>query len=169
MRELRLINTLERPEAREFLVRLAACGRAAGSPKLELHGLFVGERVAATFGALGHGGRLSGLFVSNDNDPEIARNSPGDLIVQAVVRDAIARGFKTFDLGLGGELYKRRICETDEPLFDSAFGVTLLGRAAASGFLVLQRLKRRVKRSPRLLALAHRLLALTRRSRGAPA
>jgi CelD/BcsL family acetyltransferase involved in cellulose biosynthesis len=162
MRELRLINNLEGPAARDFIVRLAECGRAAGSPKLELHGLFVGERVAATFGALGHGGRLSGLFVSNDNDPEIARNSPGGLIMQAVVRDAIARGFKTLDLGVGGDLYKRKICETEEPLFDGAFGVTLLGRAAAFAFTLKQRAKRRIKRSPRLLALFRRLRAAAR-------
>jgi CelD/BcsL family acetyltransferase involved in cellulose biosynthesis len=176
MRELGRVNAYEDPEARDFLACLAQCGLAAGAPKLELHGLYAGDRVVATFGALSAGDRLSCLLISHDHDIEIARSSPGELIVHAIVRDAIARGFATFDLGVGEARFKDESCEIVEPLFDSAFGVTLLGRAAASGFLVLQRLKCRVKRSPRLLALAyrllalaHRLLALTRRSRGAPA
>ena len=169
MRALGVVNAYEEPEARAFLARLARCGLAAGAPKLELHGLFVGDRVAATFGALSAGDRLSGLFLSNDVEAEIARSSAGALIVQAVVREAIARGFKTFDLGVGEARYKEEACEAEEPLFDSAFGVTLLGRAAARLFLAKQRLKRRVKRSPRLLALFRQLFALFRRLRGAPA
>jgi CelD/BcsL family acetyltransferase involved in cellulose biosynthesis len=162
MRELGLINAYAEPEPREFLSRFAACGRAAGAPKLELHGLFVGDRIAATFGALSAGDRLSCLFISNDNDPEIARNSPGELIVHAVVRDAIARGFATFDLGVGEADYKSKACEADEPLLDSALGVTLLGRAAAAAFELKQRAKRRIKRSPRLFALFRRLRAAAR-------
>ena len=164
MRELGLVNAFDDAEAREFLVRFADCGRAAGSPDLELHGLFVGDRIAATFGALVGGDRVSGLFVSNDNDREIARNSPGELIIQAAVRDAIARGFKTFDLGVGEADYKCKTCEAGELLFDTAFAVTLIGRLAAWAFLAAQRAKRSVKRSPRLKALYGRLRRLRDRS-----
>ena len=113
---------------------------------------------------------MSGLFVSNEIEPAIARCSPGELIVQAVVREAIARGFKTFDLGVGEAAYKCKSCEAEEPLFDSAFGVTLLGHVAASTFLAARRLKRRITRSPRLFALLRRLRGATRspRSLAAP-
>ena len=80
--------------------------------------------MVATFGALAAGDRLSGLFLSNDGDAEIARSSPGELIVREVVRDAIARGFKTFDLGVGEARYKNEACEAEEPLFDGAFAAT---------------------------------------------
>ena len=79
--------------------------------------------------------------------------SPGELIVHAVVRDAIARGFKTFDLGVGEARYKEDACEAEEELFDSAFAITPLGRVAALAFMAKQRAKRRIKHSPRLLAL----------------
>jgi CelD/BcsL family acetyltransferase involved in cellulose biosynthesis len=157
MRARGITNAYERPEARAFLSGLARCGLETGAPKLELHGLSVGNRVVATFGALAGGDRLSGLFLSYDADPEIARSSPGELIVQTVVREAIARGFKTFDLGVGEARYKGETCEAEEPLFDSAFGVDAFGRAAAWAFLAKRRLKRRVNRSPRLIALFRRL------------
>jgi CelD/BcsL family acetyltransferase involved in cellulose biosynthesis len=163
MRELGLINAFDDPEAREFLVRFADCGHAAGSSTLELHGLFVGDRIVATFGALAGGDRVSGLFVSNDNDRDIARNSPGELIVQAVVRDAIARGFKTFDLGVGEADYKNKTCEAAEPLFDTAYAFTLKGRLAAWAFLGARRVKRSIKRSPQLMALHARLRRLRSR------
>ena len=59
------------------------------------------ERVVAAFAALSGRDRLSGLVIAYDADPEIARYSPGELILHAVVRSAIARGFTTFDLGVG--------------------------------------------------------------------
>ena len=161
MRALGRVNAYEDADARAFLARLADCGLAAGAPKLEMHGLYAGDRLVATFGALVSNDRLSCLLVSYDSDLEIARSSPGELIVQAAVRDAIARGFKTFDLGVGEARYKDEACEAEEPLFDSAFAVSPAGRVAAYAFLARQRLKRRVKRSPRLLSLTRRLIALS--------
>ena len=157
MRAMGIADPYESAEAQAFLKRLALNGLAEGAPRLELHALIVGDRIAATFGALSAGDRLSGLFISYDADPEIARSSPGELMVQAVVREAIARGLTTFDLGVGEARYKDDACETVEELFDSAVAVTALGRVAAFAFMAKQRAKRRIKRSPRLLALLTRL------------
>jgi CelD/BcsL family acetyltransferase involved in cellulose biosynthesis len=161
-RALGIADANESAEAQAFLKRLALCGLAEGAPRLELHALFVGDRIVATFGALSAGDRLSGLFISYDCDAEIARSSPGELMVQAVVREAIARGFATFDLGVGEARYKDDACEAEEALFDSAFAFTALGRFAARAFTLKQRAKRRIKRSPRLLALFTRLRAAAR-------
>ena len=149
------------PAAQEFLARLAR------ERTLELHTLLHGDRIIAVFGALPGINRLCGLFIGHDGDPEIARSSPGEIIVQAVVADAIARGFVEFDLGVGESRYKDDACEIVEPLFDSAFGFGPLGRIAARGFLAKQGLKRRVKQSPQRLALVNRLLAPFRRWRRA--
>lgn len=157
MRALGVADAYESVEARAFLSRLAHCGLAEGAPLLELHALFLGDRIVATFGALCAGDRLSGLFISYDGDPEIARSSPGELMVQAMVREAIARGLKTFDLGVGEARYKDDACEAEEVLFDSAFAVTSFGAVAALAFKAGQIAKRRIKRSPRLLAFARRL------------
>jgi len=141
--------------AQEFLARLA------GEGGLELHALAHGDRIIAVFGALPGAERLSGLFIGHDSDPEIARSSPGEIMVHAVVADAIARGFTEFDLGVGEARYKNEACEIVEPLFDSAFAVTLRGRLAAWAFLAARRAKRSVKRSPRLKALYARLRRLS--------
>jgi CelD/BcsL family acetyltransferase involved in cellulose biosynthesis len=144
--------------AAEFLARLAREG------VLELHTLAHGERIIAVFGALPGAERLSGLFIGHESAPEIARNSPGEIMVQAIVADAIARGFAEFDLGVGEARYKDEACEIVEPLFDSAFAFTLKGRIAAWAFLAARRAKRSIKRSPRLKALHARLRRLCGRS-----
>lgn len=137
--------------AHDFLARLAGIGA------LELHMLKLGERIIAVFGALAGVHRLSGLFIANEGDAEIARSSPGELMVHAVVADAIARGFGEFDLGVGEARYKDESCEAVEPLFDSAFGVSALGKLAAFAYLAARAIKRFVKQSPRLKAFHARL------------
>ena len=139
------------PAAQAFLARLAHEGA------LELHTASLGARIIAVFGALPGAERLSGLFIGHDGDPEIARSSPGEIMVQTVVADAIARGFAEFDLGVGEARYKDEACEIVEPLFDSAFAFTPKGRLAAWAFLAARRAKRSLKRSPRLKALHARL------------
>ena len=139
------------PQPRDLLGRLIASGA------MEMHALFAGERIVATFGALAGGQRLSGLVVSYDGDKEIAAASPGEWLLIEVVRDAIARGFQTFDLGVGESRYKREICEIEEPLFDTAFGVTPLGRAAAAAYLGGRATIREIKRRPRLFRWLQRL------------
>ncbi len=156
MRTIGVADAYGTDEARECLVRLARCGLEEGAPCLELHALTLGERIVATFGALAAGDRLSGLFLSYEADPEIARSSPGELLVHAVVEDAIARRFRTLDLGVGEARYKNEACEATEELFDSAHAITPLGAAVAVAYLAKQRLKRRVKQSPRLFALSRR-------------
>jgi CelD/BcsL family acetyltransferase involved in cellulose biosynthesis len=133
------------------------------APVLELHALRAGERIVATFAGLSNGVRLSGLFLSHDMDPVVAVASPGELLIMEVVRDAIARGVVTFDLGVGEARYKNQCCETTEALFDSALGITMAGRIAAAAFLAGRRIKARVKRSPSLLRLAIRARRLASR------
>jgi len=142
------------PAAQDFLAELARDGT------LELHTLSHDERLIAVFGALPSGDRLSGLFIAHTSDPEIARSSPGEIMVHAVVADAIGRGFAAFDLGVGEARYKDEACEIVEPLFDAAVAVTFKGRLAAGAFLIGRRVKRLAKQSPRLKALHARLRRL---------
>jgi CelD/BcsL family acetyltransferase involved in cellulose biosynthesis len=144
--------------AQAFLDQLAREG------VLELHTLSHGERIIGVFGALPGASRQSGLFIGHDSDPEIARSSPGEIMVQAVVADAIARGFSEFDLGVGEARYKDEACEIVESLFDSAFAFTGKGRLAAWAFLAARRAKRALKHSPRWKALHARLRRLRSRS-----
>jgi CelD/BcsL family acetyltransferase involved in cellulose biosynthesis len=114
----------------------------------------LGDRVVATLAALPRGDRLSSLLVAYDRDPEIARCSPGRLLVHEVVGFAIERGFATFDLGVGEARFKSECCEFVEPLFDTFVATSVAGRAAALGLAFQRRLKGYLKRSPRMRTLA---------------
>ena len=123
----------------------------------------LGDRLVATFGALPGRRRLCGLLLGYDRDPEIARCSPGRLLLREAVRSAIERGFETFDLGVGEARYKGELCESAEALFDTFVATSALGRAAAPVFGLKQTLKRGAERSPLLTAAAARLGAALRR------
>ncbi len=142
-----------RADVKDLLRRLAG----GDDPVMEMHALMAGERVAATFGALRRDGRLSGLVVSYDGAPEVAAASPGEWLLIEVVKDAIARGFQTLDLGVGQSRYKGEICEIEEALFDSAFPVTPIGRLGGAVFLRSRAVLGWLRGRPRLLRLAKRL------------
>ena len=146
-----LPNEFEAPDNVALIERLAGA-----EPALELHALKVGERIVSVFGGLCAHGRLSGLIFSHDISEDVAAASPGELILAEIVRDAIRRNLAEFDLGVGEARYKSECCEVAEPLIDAAFAATFFGRVAASLFLQMRALKRRVKRSPRFLELARR-------------
>jgi len=152
------LDASESPEAQAFLRRLSTPAPAGARSIMELHALMLDRRIVATFAALSSRDRLSGLVVSYEADREIARCSPGELIVHEVVRSAIARGFTTFDLGVGEARYKDECCEATEDLFDTFIAASPLGRLAAFPCGLERRVKAAVKRSPRLSALATRLM-----------
>jgi CelD/BcsL family acetyltransferase involved in cellulose biosynthesis len=104
------------------------------------------------------------MFTSFDDDPAMARCSPGDLLLQDMVRDLVARGFACFDLGVGEARYKNSFCTTEVALADMFLPLTLYGRLAAAALQTASRMKAAVKRDPRLLNAANRLRSALRRS-----
>lgn len=133
----------------QFL-RRAAQGTANGPPSLELHALWCGDEIVATFGGTGHHGRFSGMILAIEDRPEIARCSPGELLLKAVLEDLSRRNFLAFDLGLGDARYKHTFCDTPEPMYDTFLGITMRGHVAAAGLAAAARLKRALKRSDRV-------------------
>jgi CelD/BcsL family acetyltransferase involved in cellulose biosynthesis len=141
------------PEARAFL---SAAHRAGA---LELHALRVqeGGRILATFVGAVDAQRFSGMLTSFDSDPSLARFSPGDLLLQALIRDQALRGRAALDLGVGEARYKASVCDETIGLVDAVLPVSLRGRAFAAAAEAGGRLKRRIKRDPRLWALVGRV------------
>lgn len=148
------------PGIRAFL----AAASAGPEPAVELHALCLSEsgRVLATFGGAVSDGRFSGMMTAFDGDPEVARFSPGDLLLQHLVREQAARGRQGFDLGVGEARYKASICDETISLVETIIPVTLRGRAYAAVRRGLTRTKRRIKRDPRLYAVLKRLRTLRR-------
>lgn len=115
---------------------------------LEFHALMVGERPAAIYAGVADASRFCGVVTAFDAAPEIARSSPGDILLTYMVRDMCARGLETFDLGVGEAHYKSKICDQSEPLVDTLLPVTLAGRLAGTAFGWGGDLKRWLKQSP---------------------
>ncbi len=148
--------------AQAFLTRLTEVEGDDG-PLLMLHALMSGERIVATFGGLSHHRRFSGLLISYDADPDVARNSPGELLLAAVVADKCREGFTSFDLGVGEARYKETYCPMVEPLFDSFLPITVAGRLFMAGEAIRLKAKRAVKQSPWAWSLAGQARRVMRR------
>jgi CelD/BcsL family acetyltransferase involved in cellulose biosynthesis len=147
------------PEMRAFLER--ACHVGA----LEVHALRLSGTVIATYVGLAMDGRFSALANSYDMDEEIAHCSPGDILLRAVMRDLVERGFAYFDLGVGEARYKEAVCHETIALYDLVMPVTRRGALAAPLLRIFLDCKRRVKQTPWLSRLSERarMLGLFRR------
>jgi CelD/BcsL family acetyltransferase involved in cellulose biosynthesis len=127
-----IANPFDQPEALAFLVHAAVRPLDGGPPApVSLFGLRAGDRIVAVFGGVIHGGRFCGMFTSFDAAPDVARCSPGDLLILHLVRTMCARGLSAFDLGVGDAAYKSDYCPIREELFDSFLPMTAKGNAAA--------------------------------------
>jgi CelD/BcsL family acetyltransferase involved in cellulose biosynthesis len=147
-------NVFERPGVRDFIA--AAAGLDGGPQAIDLYGFDLDGDTLATFGTISDGVRLCGMFNSIASG-ELSRYSPGELLLNFMVEDAIGRGLKTFDLGVGTAAYKAMYCPEQEPLFDSIFGVTAIGRAVATAFAAKNAAKARIKANPTAYGLVTRL------------
>ena len=152
LREKGFRSEFEAPEMRAFI--------EAAKEGIELHTLSVGERIVAVYGGASHRGWWSGMFNAFDADEAVARCSPGDLLLMRVIAGACERGLHHLDLGIGQARYKDTFCDTAIPLFDTMVPVTPQGHVYAAYATIRQNAKRRIKRSPGLLAAARRLDAL---------
>ncbi len=135
---------------RAFVERLAA---ETGDGALELHALSAGERIVATYAGFTRGGRFSAMLNSFDMDEAIARSSPGDLLLHALLRNLVDRKMTHFDLGAGEARYKQSVCDETIELFELVVPVTVKGALAAPLLTQVIRLKRWVKQMPRLASL----------------
>lgn len=134
-----------------------------GDGPIAFHALRCGDRIVATLGGARHGDRFSGMLTSFAAEPEIARASPGELLLIEVMRRHCAAGFATFDLGVGEARYKETYCPDAQELFDSLVPMTARGRVFAGAEALRLQLKRAIKQSSWAWPLAQRL----RRARAA--
>ncbi|WP_375462501.1 GNAT family N-acetyltransferase [uncultured Methylobacterium sp.] len=150
------------PYAGPAIRRFLAAATAGERPAIEIHALVIeaSGRVLATFGGAVDAGRYSGMMTAFDADPEIARYSPGDLLLSHLVRAQAARGRRALDLGVGEARYKASICDETIELVEAMLPVTLRGHAYARIAARITRLKRRIKRDPRLFGYVQRLRRL---------
>ncbi|WP_330082839.1 GNAT family N-acetyltransferase [Methylocystis iwaonis] len=150
-------GALDMARVRALLERLSS---GDGEGAIELHALSVGERIVATYAGLVRRGRFSAMLNSFDMDEDIARSSPGELLLHALMRNLVARGMTHFDLGAGEARYKNAVCDETIPLCDEVISLTTKGALAAPPFSAFLGLKRYVKQNPELTRLYRRARSL---------
>lgn len=147
------------PAARAFLREASLAGLAEGAPAIELYGLCVGGQILATFAGTANGHRFCGMVNSFSPDPEVARSSPGEVLLVNVIQAQCNRGLETFDLGVGEAAYKSTVCDAVDELSDSFVPMTAAGALYATAATSVRGLKRWVKHTPWAMRLASRLIS----------
>jgi CelD/BcsL family acetyltransferase involved in cellulose biosynthesis len=152
-----IANPYAEAAVREFLARGAS--PEDGAPAIEVTALVATGtgRVFAVFAGAVDGPRYSGMVTSFDTDPVVSRSSPGDILLHHLIGDQTARGRRAFDLGVGEARYKASICDETIALGEVTIPVTLRGHLFALKTIGTARLKRRIKRDPKLMGLVTRL------------
>ncbi|GGH21414.1 hypothetical protein GCM10007036_25680 [Alsobacter metallidurans] len=152
-----IANPFSCKTVQQFLRSAALAGLDRGSPALELWALWCGDRIAAAFGGVSDGRRLSGAFISFENDKTLMRSSPGEVLTMELAKAALANGLASFDLGMGEDGYKRHVCPTREKRVDASIPITPMGHAMALGLRGANRVREIVKRDVRLLKTVRRV------------
>jgi CelD/BcsL family acetyltransferase involved in cellulose biosynthesis len=142
---------------RAFYEALTAAEASGAPSSAELHALALGDRIVATLAAGLNAGRLQGMFNSFDADAEIAKSSPGDILLTYVLRDCCARKLRAFDLGVGDARYKTTFCDEIETMVDAYVAVDAVGFLVRPFFQAGQAAKAAIKRNARLYGAAMKL------------
>jgi CelD/BcsL family acetyltransferase involved in cellulose biosynthesis len=150
------------PVMRSFVEQAVKSTALDNAGRLELHALFSGDRIVAVYGGAAHQSHFSAFFNSFNSEPEIAKSSPGDLLLIKLIAAKCATGITSFDLGIGEARYKNMICNETVPLFDSFVPVTLKGHILAMIFSMSLRLKRNLKQNPKAMKILRRIRSLLR-------
>lgn len=129
-------------------------------PGIRVFTLHAGEVLIAAMAGAAWQGQFSGMLNGNDPDPTILRGSPGEVLINHLIRVLCAEGYQHFDLGVGEARYKAHYCPEQVALFDSALGITPKGKLVARAFLAARKTKRMIKQSPNAMALLARLRGL---------
>jgi CelD/BcsL family acetyltransferase involved in cellulose biosynthesis len=87
----------------------------------------------------------------------VSRFSPGLVLIRYIIDHYAERGYRSLDLGVGSDSYKKLFCKANEPIFDFFIPLSARGAVAATALSAANRAKRLVKGSPALLRLAQRL------------
>jgi CelD/BcsL family acetyltransferase involved in cellulose biosynthesis len=135
-------------ELEKCLLRLASCEESFN--KLRLDALYVGDEPVAISIAFVDRSCYS-LFVMAYCDGDLARFSPGKLLLMKTIELASRAGLKTFDFLAGDEDYKLSLCDQRVLLLDHVSGLSAKGHCAATVIASLRRAKSAIKHNPQIM------------------
>lgn len=155
MAEQKLPNVFAEPGVEQFIRSACLAPRGEGRV-IDIHALECDEEVIAIFAGVADGQRFSMMF-NTYTMSEHARYSPGLILMRYIIDRYGERGYRSLDLGIGTDDYKRMFCKDDEEIFDSFVPLTSRGRLAAMAMSSLSHGKRLVKQNQMLFDLARRV------------
>jgi len=155
MAEQKLPNVFAEPGVEQFIRSACLAPRGEGRV-IDIHALECDDEVIAIFAGVADGERFSMMF-NTYTMSEHARYSPGLILMRYIIDRYAERGYRSLDLGIGSDDYKRMFCKDDEEIFDSFVPLTSRGRLAAMAMSSLSHGKRLVKQNQMLFDLARRL------------
>ena len=156
MAELKLPNVFAEPGVEDFIRSACVARRADGGRVIEIHALESEGDVIALFAGVADGYRFSMMFNTYTLSAS-SRHSPGLILIRNIIDHYAERDYRTLDLGIGSDDYKKLFCKVNEPIFDCFVPLSPRGSVAAAAMSASSRAKRFVKRSPALSRLAQRL------------
>jgi CelD/BcsL family acetyltransferase involved in cellulose biosynthesis len=156
MAEQKLPNVFAEPGVEHFIRDACITPRADGGRVIEIHALENDSEVIALFAGVADGYRFSMMF-NTYTVSAVSRYSPGLILIRHIIDHYAEHGYRTLDLGIGSDGYKKLFCKADEPIFDCFVPLGPRGSAAAIAMSAANRGKRLVKRNPALLRLAQKL------------
>ena len=155
MAEQKLPNVFAEPGVEQF-IRSACLAPRGDGRVIDIHALECDDEVIAIFAGVADGQRFSTMF-NTYTMSEHARYSPGLILMRYIIDRYAERGYRSLDLGIGTDEYKRMFCKDDEDIFDSFVPLTSRGKLAAMAMSSLNHGKRLVKQNQMLFDLARRL------------
>jgi CelD/BcsL family acetyltransferase involved in cellulose biosynthesis len=147
MRAQGLADPFAGPGMEAFLRGACLDGIENGQSAIRLFGLWLGDRVIATYGAVVDERRFSGMFTSFDTSEDVVRWSPGEHLLHWLIRHHCEKGLKEFDLGVGEASYKSQLCNQQDVLFDLIVPVTAKGKASTLMMQTIYAAKRSLKQN----------------------
>ena len=161
MAEQKLPNVFAEPGVEQFIRSACLAPRGEGRV-IDIHALECDAEVIAIFAGVADGQRFSMMF-NTYTISEHARYSPGLILMRYIIDRYGERGYRSLDLGIGSDDYKRMFCKADEDIFDSFVPLTPRGKLAAMAMSSINRGKRLVKHNQTLFNLAQKLRGALRR------
>jgi len=155
MAEQKLPNVFAEPGVEQFIRSACLAPRGEGRV-IDIHALECDDEVIAIFAGVADGQRFSMMF-NTYTMSEHARYSPGLILMRYIIDRYGERGYRSLDLGIGSDDYKRMFCKNDEDIFDSFVPLTSRGKLAAMAMSSISHGKRLVKQNQMLFDLARRL------------
>jgi len=156
MAQHRLPNVFAEPGAEDFIRSACMAKLADGGHVIDIHALECDDETIAIFAGVADGHRFSMMFNTYTMSGN-SRYSPGLILMRNIVDHYAGRGYRSLDLGIGSDDYKRLFCRSDEPIFDSFIPLSPRGRVAAAAMSGINRAKRLVKHNQPLFHMAQKL------------